>query len=61
MPHIILNTCTACGVCLGECPNAAIIDGDPIYKIKEDVCTDCGSCEILCPVDAIVYKVPLNP
>jgi NAD-dependent dihydropyrimidine dehydrogenase PreA subunit len=47
----ISNDCTACGVCMPECPVDAIKEGTP-YQITE-ACTDCGLCASVCPVEAI--------
>ena len=53
MPYQIIETCTACGLCLPECPIDAIEVGDPIYVI-DDTCCDFEDCLAVCPVDAIV-------
>jgi len=53
MPYQIIETCTACGLCLPECPIDAIEAGDPIYVIN-DTCCDFEDCLAVCPVDAIV-------
>ena len=53
MAYKINDDCTACGVCVEECPVEAITEGD-IYKIDADTCTDCGVCVDVCPVEAIV-------
>ncbi len=45
--------CTACGVCIDECPVEAIVEGDDFYTIIADECTDCGACADVCPVEAI--------
>jgi NAD-dependent dihydropyrimidine dehydrogenase PreA subunit len=52
MAYVINDECTACGVCIDECPEQAISEGD-IYKIDPVKCTDCGSCADVCPVEAI--------
>jgi ferredoxin len=53
MAYQIIETCTACGLCVPECPIDAIIPGEPIYEI-EDTCCDFEDCLAVCPVDAIV-------
>ena len=52
MAYVINDECTACGVCVDECPEEAISEGD-IYVIDAEKCTDCGSCADVCPVEAI--------
>jgi len=56
MPHFITNDCAGCGACLPECPENAISEGDPIYKIDANACTDCGACVDVCPSEAIKKK-----
>jgi len=56
----ITEECIACGVCVEECPNEAISEGDPIYSINPDLCTECvgffdePQYVEVCPVDCIV-------
>jgi len=52
MAYVISEDCIACGSCLGECPEEAILEGD-IYTIDPALCTDCGSCADCCPTEAI--------
>ena len=54
MPRKITDECRACGLCMDECPEEAISEGDPIYVIDPEKCTDCGSCEDVCPNEAII-------
>ncbi|MBE9527920.1 MAG: 4Fe-4S binding protein [Proteobacteria bacterium] len=51
MSFYILEDCVACGVCMPECPEGAISEGDP-YTIDPKLCTECGGCAEVCPVDA---------
>ena len=52
MAYKISDACIACGVCVGECPTAAISAGDPAYVIDPELCIDCGACNAVCPVGA---------
>ncbi|MBI3763847.1 MAG: 4Fe-4S binding protein [Chloroflexi bacterium] len=54
MAYKIISTCTACGLCLPECPIDAIVAGDSIYVIDRDNCCDFEDCLAVCPVNAIV-------
>jgi ferredoxin len=56
----IIDECIACGACEAECPNNAISEGDPIFKIDANICTECSEhggephCVPVCPSDAII-------
>lgn len=60
MALIINDECTSCGICIDECPNDAISEGDTIFVINPDLCTECvgfydePQCVDVCPVEAIV-------
>lgn len=60
MAMMIVAECIACDVCVGECPNEAILAGDPVYMIDGERCTECvghheaPACASVCPLDAVV-------
>ena len=50
---VIEEKCTACGVCIDDCPFEAIdMAGD--HAVINDKCTACSQCIETCPFDAIV-------
>ncbi len=59
MALIITDECINCDVCVPECPNDAITEGDEIYEIDFALCTECvghydePQCVEVCPVDCI--------
>ena len=53
MAYKINDKCAACGTCKDECPQGAISEGSPMYKIDPDLCIDCGACQAVCPMEAI--------
>jgi len=53
MAYKITDECSACGMCLPDCPEGAITKGDPIYSIDPGRCTECGNCIEVCAFDAI--------
>lgn len=53
MAHIISEECLACGVCMDECPDDAISEGEDIFQIDPGKCNDCGTCAEVCPNESI--------
>ncbi len=59
MALMITDECISCDVCVPECPNEAISEGDEYYVIDSDLCTECvghhdePQCVEVCPVDCI--------
>jgi ferredoxin len=54
MAFIITDECIMCDLCVAECPENAIVAGDPLYEIDPNLCNDCGNCAEVCPVEACV-------
>ena len=60
MALLITDQCINCDMCLAECPNQAIFEGDKIYEINADRCTECvgyyerQTCVDVCPIACIV-------
>lgn len=60
LPVIDMDLCTACGLCVTQCPTAAVKFVDKLPAIVQpDSCTYCGLCEDLCPTNAVslVYEI----
>ncbi|MBS0353666.1 MAG: YfhL family 4Fe-4S dicluster ferredoxin [Proteobacteria bacterium] len=61
MALMITEECISCDVCVPECPNEAISQGDDIYVVDPARCTECvghfdeAQCIQSCPVDCIVH------
>lgn len=53
-PEVIPEKCTACGLCVDNCPNSAITMDDQV-SISHEACGPCHVwfCEQLCPTGAI--------
>ncbi len=50
---IISDSCTACGVCVGECPVYAMYLQNEKSQIDYDMCIGCNNCLEMCPDSAI--------
>ncbi len=59
---IITSSCTACGACEFECPNAAISTKRGNYVVNAALCTECEGhfavpqCVTVCPVPGTCVK-----
>jgi NAD-dependent dihydropyrimidine dehydrogenase PreA subunit len=52
-PVVDSDNCTACGICVDECPSGAL-DLEDVAKLgRPDDCTECGTCVDVCPNGAI--------
>lgn len=48
-----INECDGCGVCVGECPVAALSIGSGVMPmVDRNVCDDCEICIQVCPSDS---------
>lgn len=60
MALMITSDCINCDVCVPECPNEAISQGDETYVIDPAKCTECvghfdeSQCVEVCPADCII-------
>ena len=53
MPWVDEQLCTACGICVEECPVDAIAVIDEKAHILDEKCIRCGVCHDVCPQDAV--------
>lgn len=51
----ITDACISCGICLTNCPQGCIQDGQK-YSIQQEHCLHCGLCLELCPADAVIRR-----
>ncbi len=53
MPWVSEELCTACEICVEECPVGAISMDTGIASIDNSECIRCGICHDACPVEAV--------
>ena len=55
MPHLYLEKCNGCGLCVAVCTCHALqmVDNMVIIVATETECNWCTLCEAICPTDAI--------
>ena len=60
MALLINDKCINCDMCVAECPNQAIFEGEKIYEIDVNRCTECvgfyehQTCVDVCPIECII-------
>ncbi|MCL2819074.1 MAG: 4Fe-4S binding protein [Actinomycetia bacterium] len=47
------DDCTACGICIDDCPNGCFDCGDTAIMARPEDCTECGICVDACPTGAL--------
>jgi ferredoxin len=52
-PVVNADDCSACGICVDECPNGALDLEDVATLARPDDCEECGACADACPSGAI--------
>ncbi len=56
-PKIDVDECSACGICVDNCPNGVLdLNDDNAYVTNEDDCDSCGTCQEECPMEAIAVE-----
>ena len=53
VPVVDPNLCTACGICVDECPSSCYDLEDVARLNRPEDCTECGLCVDACPNGAI--------
>ena len=60
MALLITDQCINCDMCVAECPNQAIFEGEKVYEIDAERCTECvgfyerQTCVDVCPIECIL-------
>ena len=53
VPVVDSNDCTACGICVDECPNSCYDLADVAKLNRPEDCSECGTCVDACPNGAL--------
>ena len=53
LPVVAPDDCTACGICVDECPNTCYDLEDIARLNRADDCDECGTCVDVCPNGAV--------
>ncbi|MDP2401457.1 MAG: 4Fe-4S binding protein [Actinomycetota bacterium] len=53
IPVVDKDLCTACGICIDECPQACYDLEEVAVLARPDDCTECAICVDACPSGAI--------
>ena len=70
MSHAINELCVNCWACVALCPNRAIVEAAPHFRIVAARCSECvgdyddPQCAAICPVEGAIVDAtgaPLNP
>ena len=56
MVSIDNDLCTACGICVAECPRGALSLEDDHVVVDGSLCSSCGACVDACPNEAITLN-----
>jgi Pyruvate/2-oxoacid:ferredoxin oxidoreductase delta subunit len=55
---VVDERCTACGLCVVTCPDAALLPAPRRPTVVDARCSGCGACLEVCPRDAITEVHP---
>ena len=55
-PRVSAKVCRNCGICLDQCPEAAIVQAEGHAVIDGEKCVGCGECLVVCKPGAITWR-----
>lgn len=58
-PKADARVCTACGLCVENCPETAMTLDNDVPRIDYNVCIKCGCCDEICEDNAIYQEMSL--